>query len=75
METYRRLLLLQQMLYALKDPKEFEFFNNYESNLERIINIYKTENDMPAILDSFCIAALKGGIDVDKYALACKKML
>jgi len=75
METYRRLLLLQQMLYTLKDPKEFEFFNNYEANLERIINIYETENDMPAILDSFCIAALKGGIDVDKYAMVCKKML
>ena len=74
METYRRLLLLQQMLYALKTPKEFEFFNNYEVNLDRMLTIYKTENDMQAVLDKFCIRSLTNGFDVDCYATICKRL-
>lgn len=74
-EMYRRLLLLRQMLYALKKPEEFEFFGNYEGRLDEIIGIFEAENDMQAMLDKFGIWSVAKGLDEDIYGTVCKRLV
>ena len=66
-EPYRRCLLMREMLHAIKDPKDFEFYEIYEDNLNRTIEIYETENDMPSILKAYNIHALTDKVNTDMY--------
>jgi hypothetical protein len=74
-EPYRRCLLLREMLHAIKDPKDFEFYDLYEENLGRTIEMYESENDMISILRSYNIHQLSDGISTEKYGLIAKKIL
>lgn len=52
-EIYRRCCLLRQMLYSIKDPNDFEFYKNYEKNINDTINIFEKENNIPEVLKQF----------------------
>jgi hypothetical protein len=75
-EPYRRCLLMREMLNSIKNPKDFEFYDIYQENLNRTINTYETENDMVSILKAYGINGLHDGkIDVDKYKTISKMIL
>jgi len=75
-EPYRRCLLMREMLNSIKTPKDFEFYDIYQENLNRTINTYETENDMVSILKAYGINGLHDGkIDVDKYKTISKMIL
>lgn len=52
-DIYRRCCLLRQMLYSIKNPKDFEFYDSYEKNINFMIDTFEQENDMPEILNKF----------------------
>ena len=75
-ETYRRCLLMREMLKCIQDPKDFEFYDLYAENLNRTIYIYEEENDIPAILKSYNVHGMSDGIiDTNKYAKICNMVL
>lgn len=75
-EPYRRCLLMREMLNAIKDPNDFEYYDIYQENLNRTINTYETESDMITILKSYGIHGLDDGkIDIDKYKVISKMIL
>jgi hypothetical protein len=64
------------MLNAIKEPKDFEFYDIYQENLNRTINTYETENDMISILKAYRINGLQDGkIDIEKYKVISKMIL
>jgi hypothetical protein len=74
-EYYRRLSLLQQMLYSLKTPKNFEFFANYEKNIFETLELIEADHDLDKIFPTFGIAVIANGFDVSVYSQVFKKMI
>lgn len=74
-EYYRRLSLLQQMLYSLKSPKNFEFFASYEKNIFDTLEIIESDHDLDNVFKTFGITCIENGFDVSVYSQVFKKMI
>lgn len=67
-EIYRRCCLLRQMLYSIKDPNDFEFYENYKKNINSIIGIFETENNISELL-------IKVGYKLGSSVFNCHKIV
>lgn len=59
---YKRCCLLKCMLNSIKNPQDFEFYKTYESNINLILDIFETENNMTELFKKHNIECIKNSV-------------